>query len=103
MRWLDDLVAPDLAVTPALVRAHTQDGVGTVFGMQLTARVLGWHGASGWLSYNLSRSRRKDAVDQAWRYFDHDQTHGLIAVAGWIHGALYLELQNLTTVRMPRS
>ncbi len=85
-RWLDDLVARDLAVTPALAHALTQHGVGTVFGMQLTARVIGWHGASGWLSYNLSRSRRKDAVDQAWRYFDHDQTHGLIAVAGWEHG-----------------
>ena len=24
--------------------------------------------------------------DQPWRYFDHDQTHGLIAVAGWEHG-----------------
>ncbi len=45
--------------------------------------MLGWHGLSGWLSYNLSRSRRKDAPDQAWRYFDHDQTHGLIAVVGW--------------------
>ncbi|MEO8549240.1 MAG: hypothetical protein ABI678_04685, partial [Kofleriaceae bacterium] len=55
-------------------------------GVQLTARVIDWHGLSGWLSYNLSRSRRKDADDQPWRFFDHDQTHGLIAVAGWEHG-----------------
>jgi hypothetical protein len=86
-RWLDDLVARDLAVTPMLAQALTQDGIGNVYGAQLTARVIGWHGLSGWLSYNLSRSRRKDAADQAWRYFDHDQTHGLIAVAGWEHGA----------------
>jgi hypothetical protein len=85
-RWLDDLVARDLAVTPPLAKALTQAGIGDVFGVQVTARVLGWHGLSGWLSYNLSRSRRKDADDQAWRYFDHDQTHGLIAVAGWEHG-----------------
>ncbi len=85
-RWLDHLVARDLAVTPTLAHALTQDGIGNVLGIQLTARVIGWHGLSGWLSYNLSRSRRKDAADQPWRYFDHDQTHGLIAVAGWEHG-----------------
>ena len=85
-RWLDDLVARDLAVTPPLAQALTQDGIGRVYGIQLTARVLGWHELSGWLAYNLSRSRRKDAADQPWRYFDHDQTHGLIAVAGWEHG-----------------
>jgi hypothetical protein len=69
-----------------LAQALTQDGIGNVYGVQVTARVIGWHGLSGWLSYNLSRSRRKDADDQAWRFFDHDQTHGLIAVAGWEHG-----------------
>jgi hypothetical protein len=84
-RWLDDLVARDLSVTPPLARALTQDGIGRVEGMQITARVIGWRGFSGWLSYNLSRSRRKDAENQAWRFFDHDQTHGLIAVAGWDH------------------
>jgi hypothetical protein len=86
-RWLDDLVARDLAITPPLARALTQAGVGTVVGAQVTARVIGWHGLSGWLSYNLSRSRRKDAATQDWRFFDHDQTHGLIAVAGWERGA----------------
>ncbi|MGE5182521.1 MAG: TonB-dependent receptor domain-containing protein, partial [Acidobacteriota bacterium] len=85
-RWLDDLVSRDLAVTPPLAHALTQLGIGDVYGVQVTARVLGWHGLSGWLSYNLSRSRRKDAPDQAWRYFDHDQTHGLIAVVGWETG-----------------
>ena len=85
-RWLDDLVARELAVTPKLAHALTHDGIGSVLGIQLTARVLGWRGLSGWLSYDLSRSRRKDAADQPWRYFDHDQTHGLIAVAGWEHG-----------------
>ena len=86
-RWLDDLVARDLAVTPPLAQSLTQLGIGQVYGVQVTARVLGWHGISGWLSYNLSSSRRKDAADQAWRYFDHDQTNGLIAVAGWVRGA----------------
>jgi hypothetical protein len=85
-RWLDDLVARDLSVTPPLARVLTQAGIGDVYGVQVTARVLAWSGLSGWLSYGLSRSRRKDAPDQAWRYFDHDQTHGLIAVAAWDRG-----------------
>lgn len=85
-RELDDLVARDLAVTPPLARVLTQLGKGQVLGVQVTARVLAFHGLSGWLSYNLSRSRRKDAPDQGWRFFDHDQTHGLIAVAGWEMG-----------------
>lgn len=85
-RWLDDLVARDLAVTPMLARVLTQAGTGRVFGVQVTARVVGWHGLSGWLSYGISKSMRKDDPMQAERFFDHDQTHGLIAVGGWEHG-----------------
>jgi hypothetical protein len=85
-RSLDDLVARDLSVTPPLAKVLTQLGEGQVLGLQVTARVLAYHGLSGWLSYNLSQSRRKDGPDQNWRFFDHDQTHGLIAVAGWEHG-----------------
>lgn len=86
-RWLDDLVARDLAVTPLLAHTLTQAGTGEVLGVQVTARAVGWHGLSGWLSYGLSKSTRKDAADQAERYFDRDQTHGFIAVGGWQHGA----------------
>ncbi len=85
-RWLDDLVARDLAVTPPLAQALTQGGTGRVLGAQVTARVVGWRGVTGWLAYSLSRSTRKDAETQARRLFDHDQTHGLIAVAGWERG-----------------
>lgn len=85
-RWLDELVARDLAVTPQLAQAFTHGGIGRVIGAQLTARAVGWHGLSGWLAYSLSRSTRKDAASQSERLFDHDQTHGLIAVAGWESG-----------------
>ncbi len=85
-RWLDDLVARDLAVTPPLAEALTQGGTGRVLGVQVTARVVGWRGLTGWLSYALSRSTRKDAASQVRRLFDHDQTHGLIAAGGWEHG-----------------
>jgi hypothetical protein len=85
-RWLDDLVARDLAVTPLFAEALTQGGTGRVLGVQLTARVVAWAGLSGWLSYGLSRSTRKDTDDQRERLFDRDQTHGLIAVGGWERG-----------------
>ena len=85
-RWLDDLVARDLAVTPPLAQALTQGGTGRVLGAQITARLVGWRGLTGWLAYSLSRSTRKDATSQTRRLFDHDQTHGLIAAAGWEHG-----------------
>ncbi|HEX4422971.1 MAG TPA: TonB-dependent receptor [Kofleriaceae bacterium] len=85
-RWLDDLVARDLAVTPPLAQALTQGGTGRVLGLQVTARLVDWNHLTGWLSYSLSRSTRKDADTQPERLFDHDQTHGLIAVAGWDHG-----------------
>jgi hypothetical protein len=87
VRLLDDLVARDLAVTPLLAQALTQGGTGQVLGLQITARIVGWHGLSGWLSYGLSKSTRKDADSQLERYFDRDQTHGLIAVGGWEHGS----------------
>src|SRR6185503_1218939 len=46
-RWLDDLVARDLAVTPLLAHALTQAGTGRVVGLQVTMRVVGWRGLSG--------------------------------------------------------
>jgi hypothetical protein len=85
-RWMEDLVARDLAVTPPLAEALTQGGTGRVIGLQVTARVVGWRGLTGWLSYTLGKSTRKDADSQMERLFDHDQTHGLIAVAGWERG-----------------
>ena len=71
-RDLDDLVVRDIAVTPPLGAVLTQNGTGTVRGVQLTARLVGWHGLSGWLSYNLSRSLRDDDPSEPTRFFDHD-------------------------------
>ncbi len=85
-RWLDELVVRDPDVTPPYAMALTPFGTGSVYGVQLTARVVGYRGLSGWLSYNLSRSLRQDDVNLPVRFFDHDQTHGLIAVVGWERG-----------------
>lgn len=102
-RRLDDLVARDLAVTPPLAHSLTQSGVGHVEGVQVTARVSDWRGLSGWLSYNVSRSRRQDAANEAWRYFDHDQTHGLIAVVGWQRGPYTLGARLRVATGEPRT
>jgi TonB dependent receptor len=85
-RRLEHLVARDPAVTPMLAHVLTQAGTGEVVGAQVTARVVAWHGLSGWLSYGISKSTRKDSAETLRRYFDRDQTHGLIAVGGWEHG-----------------
>lgn len=86
-RALAALVARDLAVTPPLAAALTQGGTGEVIGLQATARLVGWRDLAGWLTYSLSRSTRRDAADAPTRLFDHDQTHGLVAVLGWTRGA----------------
>lgn len=39
-RWLDELVARDLAVTPPLAMTLTQGGIGRVVGAQITARAV---------------------------------------------------------------
>jgi hypothetical protein len=85
-RLLSDLVARNPAVTPPIADVLTQAGSGHVEGVQVTARVVHLRGFSGWLSYNLSRSIRQDTPDGTDRFFDHDQTNGLIAVGGWEHG-----------------
>jgi hypothetical protein len=85
-RLLQDLVARNPAVTPPLADVLDQAGSGHVEGVQVTARLVHLHGFSGWLSYNLSRSIRQDTPDGSDRFFDHDQTNGLIAVGGWEHG-----------------
>jgi hypothetical protein len=85
-RALDRLVVRDPSATPPLAAVLTQDGAGRVLGAQLVARLHSWHGLSGWLTYALSRSERRDTPDGAWRRYDHDQTHQLALVVGWERG-----------------
>jgi hypothetical protein len=86
-RQLAALVARDPAVNPPLAAALTQDGAGEVRGLQVTARLTGWRDLTGWLTYGLSESTRRDVAGGPARPFDHDQRHNLIAVATWRRGA----------------
>jgi TonB family protein len=57
------------------------DGVGRIYGAEASAKLRPTAKSSGFLSYTLSRSERRDHVDEPWRLFSWDQTH-ILTVAG---------------------
>ncbi len=69
----------------------TNDGVGRIYGVELSARYR-TRRTFAYLAYTLSRSERQDRTDP-WRLFEYDQTHNLALVAsrslgrGWELGA----------------
>jgi TonB family protein len=56
------------------------DGIGRIYGAELSGRLRPTAQSSGFLSYTLSRSERNDH-GTAWRLFNWDQTH-ILTVAG---------------------
>jgi TonB family protein len=74
----DRVVGTENAAPPRF----TNDGIGRIYGLELSARVepegRRWF---GFLSYTLSRSERRDHPNDRWRLFDFDQTH-ILSVAG---------------------
>jgi TonB family protein len=57
------------------------DGIGRIYGAEASARLRPTTKSSGFLSYTLSRSERRDHAGDAWRLFNWDQTH-ILTVAG---------------------
>jgi TonB family protein len=55
-------------------------GRGRVFGAEFLLRHELANNFSGWISYTLMRSERKDSSSVPWRPFDYDQTHIFAAV-----------------------
>jgi hypothetical protein len=93
-KQLDDLVSRSPLATPPVAAALVQDGSGRSYGGQILLRQELWRGLSGWVSYTLSRSERRDHPSGPIRVFDYDQTHVLAAVAnyqyrGWSFGARF--------------
>ena len=82
---LYDLVASTDAVVErdgALVPLNVDNtGTGRVYGLELLARHRLSNNFTGWVSYTLMRSERKDAVGEDTRLFDYDQTH-ILTVLG---------------------
>ena len=87
----DRVVTPDRAVDP---RPFINDGIGRIYGLEVSGRKNAKGRWFGFLSYTLMRSERKDG-DEPWRLFDFDQTHILSASStvlmgrGWELGATF--------------
>jgi hypothetical protein len=75
----DRVVAPDGAEDP---RPYVNDGIGRIYGLEVSGRKNASGRWFGFLSYTLMRSERKDR-DDPWRLFDFDQTH-ILTVAGTV-------------------
>jgi len=59
------------------------DGVGRIYGGELSARLRPTEQSTGFLSYTLSRSERRDHPGDDWRLFNWDQTHILTVSGGY--------------------
>jgi TonB family protein len=57
------------------------DGIGRIYGAEASARLRPTTKSSGFLSYTLSRSERRDHPGDPWRLFNWDQTH-ILTIAG---------------------
>jgi hypothetical protein len=57
------------------------DGIGRIYGAEASARLRPTAKSSGFLSYTLSRSERRDHAGEDYRLFNWDQTH-ILTVAG---------------------
>jgi len=77
-KWLWDRV---VGVPGGTAPFFTNDGVGRIYGLELSARVRPRGRFFGFLSYTLSRSERLDSQGGPWRLFDFDQTH-ILTVSG---------------------
>lgn len=82
-RQLDGLATRSLQPAPPVGQALVQEGIGRAYGGQLFIRQAPWRGLSGWVSYTLGKSERRDHPSTAWRLFDGDQTHVLTLVGGY--------------------
>lgn len=80
-KTMRDLVVRSRLSNPLLARALTQNGEGESYGVQFLVRQELWHGFFGWVSYAVSKSRRRFDGDEDWRAFDFDQPHVLSVVA----------------------
>jgi hypothetical protein len=70
----------------------TSLGEGRTVGAQAVVRVRDYKTVTGWLSYTISRSERRDGPEAPVRPFDYDQPHALTLVVsttpieGWNFG-----------------
>jgi TonB family protein len=81
--WQSDLVVRNPATSPLLAEALSGIGSGRSYGVQMLLRQALASHVSGWISYAIVRSERRDGPDGALRPSDYDQSHVLTAVGTW--------------------
>lgn len=79
----EDLAMRSTAEQPKAGEALVASGTGRTYGVQSMIRLEPTAGFTGWVSYTLAWSERKDTEDAAWRASDYDQRHVLTALVGY--------------------
>lgn len=81
--WQSDLAMRNPASSPLLAEALLPIGAGRSYGVQMLLRQSLASGISGWISYAIVKSERRDAEGLDYRPSDFDQAHVLTALASW--------------------
>jgi hypothetical protein len=102
-KWMDNLAVRDPLPTPKLAQALVQTGAGRSYGVQFLVRQRPWRGLSGWVSYTISRSERRNGPGEGWRLFDNDQPHVLTVVASKVLGAWTVGARVRAASGLPRT
>ena len=102
-RQLWALVTRNPNPSPPLGQQLVQDGQGRAWGAELLVHVASSSILSGWLSYTLSRSERRQSASAPYRLFDYDQTHVLSAVGTASYAGFSLGARLRVASGMPRT
>jgi hypothetical protein len=89
--------------SPAFGELLVQTGQGRVWGAELLVHFRSSSVLSGWLSYTLSRSERRQTSSAAYRLFDYDQTHVFSGVATATYAGFSLGTRLRIGSGMPRT
>ena len=102
-RQLWALVTRNPNPTPALGELLVQSGQGRAWGGELIVHFKSSSVLSGWLSYTLSHSERRQTSDAAYRLFDYDQTHVFSGVVTASYAGFFLGTRFRVSSGMPRT
>jgi hypothetical protein len=102
-RQLWALVTRNPNLSPPSGQQLVQDGQGRAWGAELLVHVSSSSIFSGWLSYTLSRSERRQSASAPYRLFDYDQTHLLSAVGTASYAGFSLGARLRVASGMPRT
>ncbi len=102
-KWSDRLTARSPLPVPNTAESLVSEGRGRSFGTQLLLRQASTGGWSGWLTWTVSKSERRDPGAPAWRAFDYDQPHVVALLVSRVLGAWSLGLRYRYASGSPRT